>query len=45
MPVASAAAMVQAHDGIHEYAVAQLRENHRERPDPHGLLPEPFTIT
>ena len=37
--------MLHAHDGIHEYAVAQLREDHRERQDPHGLLAEPFTMT
>jgi 8-oxo-dGTP diphosphatase len=45
VPVAAAGAMVHAHDDILEYAVAQLREDHRERPDPHGLLAEPFTMT
>ena len=45
MPVAAAGAMVQAHDDILECAVAQPREDHRERPDPHGLLAEPFTMT
>ena len=45
VPVAAAGTMVHAHDDILEYAVAQLREDHRERPDPHGLLAEPFTMT
>ncbi|PZE62695.1 NUDIX hydrolase [Curtobacterium sp. MCBD17_021] len=45
VPVASTGSMVHAHDDILEYAVAQLREDHRERPDPHGLLAEPFTMT
>jgi len=44
MPVAAAGAMVQAHDDILECAVAQPREDHRERTDPHGLLAEPFTM-
>lgn len=37
--------MVYAYDDILEYAVAQLREDHRDRPDPHELLAEPFTMT
>jgi len=37
--------MGHAHDDILECAVAQPREDHRERPDPHGLLAEPFTMT
>jgi len=44
VPVA-AGTMVHAHYDILEYAVAQLREDHQERPDPHGLLAEPFTMT
>jgi 8-oxo-dGTP diphosphatase len=34
--------MVHAHDDILEYTVVQLREDHRDRPDPHGLLAKPF---
>jgi len=37
--------MGHAHDDILECAVAQPREDHRDRPNPHGLLAEPLTMT
>jgi 8-oxo-dGTP diphosphatase len=45
VPVSEATGMVNGHDGILEFAVAQLRADHRGAPDPHGLLPSPFTMS
>jgi ADP-ribose pyrophosphatase YjhB (NUDIX family) len=42
-PVSEATGMVHGHDDILEFAVAQLRTDDRDAPDPHGLLPSPFT--
>lgn len=44
-PVSEATGMVHGHDDILEFAVAQLRADHRGAPDPHGLLPSPFTMS
>ncbi|WP_144759696.1 NrtR DNA-binding winged helix domain-containing protein [Curtobacterium sp. 9128] len=45
VPVGDAAGMVHGHDDILGFAVAQLRADHRGAPDPHGLLPSPFTMS
>ena len=44
-PVSEATGMVHGHDDILEFAVARLRADHRGAPDPHGLLPSPFTMS
>jgi 8-oxo-dGTP diphosphatase len=44
-PVSEATGMVHGHDDILEFAVAQIRSDHRGAPDPHGLLPSPFTMS
>ncbi len=44
-PVSEATGMVHGHDDILEFAVVQLRADHRGAPDPHGLLPAPFTMS
>ncbi|MCA0146768.1 NUDIX domain-containing protein [Blastococcus sp. LR1] len=43
-PVAEATGLPFDHDAIIELAVATVRAGHRERPDPEGLLAEPFTL-
>lgn len=45
VPVAEARGMVHGHDDILDFAVARLRTAYSDAPDPHGLLPEPFTMT
>lgn len=45
VPVTDATGMVHGHDDILRAAVAQLRQDHRGAPDPHGLLPSPFTMS
>ncbi|MCJ1715403.1 NUDIX domain-containing protein [Curtobacterium sp. VKM Ac-2922] len=45
VPVTEASGMIHGHDDILGFAVAQLREDHRGAPDPHGLLPSPFTMS
>lgn len=44
VPVDDARGMVHGHDDILGHAVASLRADHATRPDPHGLLAEPFTM-
>jgi 8-oxo-dGTP diphosphatase len=43
-PVTEARGLPFDHDRIVELAVAELRAAYRERPDPDGLLEEPFTL-
>ena len=45
VPIAEARGMVHGHDDILDVAVSRLRSAYRAAPDPHGLLPEPFTMT
>jgi ADP-ribose pyrophosphatase YjhB (NUDIX family) len=43
-PVAEATGLPFDHDSIIEMAVETVRADHRRRPDPEGLLAEPFTL-
>lgn len=43
-PVTEATGLPFDHDSIIELAVDRVRADHRERPDPEALLPEPFTL-
>lgn len=43
-PVAQVNELAFDHDRIIELAVAQLRAEYSDKPDPRGLLPEPFTL-
>jgi 8-oxo-dGTP diphosphatase len=45
VPASEATGMVHGHDDILGFAVARLRADHRGAPDPHGLLPSPFTMS
>jgi ADP-ribose pyrophosphatase YjhB (NUDIX family) len=43
-PVTEASGLPIDHDAMVRLAVTELQAAHRERPDPEGLLPEPFTL-
>jgi 8-oxo-dGTP diphosphatase len=43
-PVTEASGLPFDHDAMVRLAVTELQAAHRERPDPEGLLPEPFTL-
>ncbi|WP_420364282.1 NUDIX domain-containing protein [Curtobacterium sp. L3-7] len=45
VPIGEATGMVHGHDDILGFAVDRLRADHRGAPDPHGLLPSPFTMS
>ena len=44
VPIDRAHGLAFDHDAIVELAVHGLRDDYADRPDPHGLLPEEFTI-
>lgn len=43
-PVDGSAGLAFDHDAILAFATERVREDHLDRPDPFGLLPEPFTL-